>query len=127
MKREFLERLNQVPENKSKIINILQNTGVGFFIHQATKKFKLWIKSKFDCQKKLNLCFHKRSELLSEPLHRQNTSYHYTSVTCNLKLHNNNYTGPDGINIRNLKHLGSLAIRYLTNMYRVRTKSLDKF
>ena len=30
---------------------------------------------------------------------------------------NNNSTQPDGINIRYLKHLGSLAIKYLTNMY----------
>ena len=29
----------------------------------------------------------------------------------------NNSTGPDGINIRHPKHLGPLAIRYLTNMY----------
>ena len=32
---------------------------------------------------------------------------------------NNNYTGPDGINIRHLKHLGPLAIRYLTNIYSI--------
>ena len=30
---------------------------------------------------------------------------------------NNNSAGPDGINIRHFKHLGRLAIRYLTNMY----------
>ena len=30
---------------------------------------------------------------------------------------NNNSTGPDGINVRNLKHLGPFAIRYLTNTY----------
>ena len=32
-----------------------------------------------------------------------------------LAITNNNSTGPDGINIRLLKHLGPLAIRYLTN------------
>ena len=32
---------------------------------------------------------------------------------------NNNSTGPDGINIRHLKHLWPLAIRYLTNMYNI--------
>ena len=30
---------------------------------------------------------------------------------------NNNFTGPDGINIRHLKHIGPFAIFYLTNMY----------
>ena len=30
---------------------------------------------------------------------------------------NINSTGPDGINIRHLKHLGPLAFKYLTNMY----------
>ena len=32
---------------------------------------------------------------------------------------NNNSTGPNGINIRHLKHLGPLTIRYLTNMYKI--------
>ena len=32
---------------------------------------------------------------------------------------NNNSTGPDGINIRHRKHLGSLAIRYIINMYNI--------
>ena len=32
---------------------------------------------------------------------------------------NNNSTGPDCINIRHLKHLRPLAIRYLTNMYNI--------
>ena len=32
---------------------------------------------------------------------------------------NNNSTGPDGIDIRHLKHLGPLAIKYLTNMYNI--------
>ena len=30
---------------------------------------------------------------------------------------NNNSTGPDNINIRHLKHLGPLAIRYLTDIF----------
>ena len=35
-------------------------------------------------------------------------------------LNRPNYsTGPDGINIKHLKHRGSLAIRYLTNMYNI--------
>ena len=36
---------------------------------------------------------------------------------------NNNSTGPDGISIRHLKHLGPLAIRYLTNMYNIGLKT----
>ena len=32
---------------------------------------------------------------------------------------NNNSTGPDGINIRHLKHLGPLAIRYFISMYNI--------
>ena len=36
---------------------------------------------------------------------------------------NNNSTGPDGTDIRHLKHLGQLAIRYLTNMYNIACNS----
>ena len=36
---------------------------------------------------------------------------------------NNNSIGPDGPNIRQLKHLRSLAIKYLTNMYNTALKS----
>ena len=32
---------------------------------------------------------------------------------------NNNSAGPAGINIRHLKHLGSLVIKYLTKMYNI--------
>ena len=32
---------------------------------------------------------------------------------------NNNSSGPDIINIKNLKHLGPIAIKHLTNLYRI--------
>ena len=35
----------------------------------------------------------------------------------------NNPTGPDDINIRHLKHLGPLVIKYLTNMYNIALNS----
>jgi len=33
------------------------------------------------------------------------------------KVHNNNSTGPDNINIRHLRHLGLLAIKYLSELF----------
>ena len=39
---------------------------------------------------------------------------------------NNNSTGPDDINIRHLKHLGLLSIRYLTIMYNALNNKIFK-
>ena len=46
-------------------------------------------------------------------------TYHYISPIAISISTNNNSTGSDGINIRHLKHLGPLAIRYLANLYNV--------
>ena len=40
---------------------------------------------------------------------------------------NNNSTGPDGINIRNLKYLGSLVVRDLTNIYTALPSTLTQY
>ena len=48
-----------------------------------------------------------------------------TQVQLAISNSTNNSTGRDGINVRHLKHLGPLAIRYLTNMYNSNNTALN--
>ena len=79
----------------------------------------------------LNKCFKSTTKHSSNPTHRitNKLTKSLTSTPITItesdtilaikQSKNNNFSGPDNINIKHLKHLGPIAIKHLTNLYNI--------